>query len=395
MRLKAAIIASINFRQTLDMKNFVLALSLVVSTLGWSQQPTTEVTTPYQFTVIKENAAVAVDNQCKTGTCWSFATMSFLESEIIRKGGEPVDLSEMINPRVLYPKKADSYVRYHGKQQFSAGGMAHDVMMVVREYGIVPESVYSGFVNGETEYNHRPLDATLEAVVKSVLESKLYEIGDQWKSSIEGILDNGIGKLPTEFTYDGKKYTPASFRDAMKINPDDYVSLTSFTHHPFYTQFVLEVPDNWAKGSFYNLPLEELQHVMDYAIDNGYTVAWDADVSERGFSFKYGAAILPTDEVTKEELWTKIVPEKNVTQEERQKEFDTFKTTEDHLMHITGKAKDQNGTLYYIMKNSWGEGNLYKGYQYVSRNYFRMKTVSIMVHKDSIPKEIKKKLSIA
>jgi bleomycin hydrolase len=377
------------------MKNLLLALALATPVLGWSQEPSKEITTPYQFTVVKENAVVGVDNQCKTGTCWSFATMSFLESEIIRKGGKPVDLSEMINPRIIYSKKADSYVRFHGKQQFSAGGLGHDVMIAVREYGIVPESAFTGFVNGETEYNHRALDVTLEAVVKSVLESKLYENGNGWKNSVEGILDGAIGKLPTEFTYEGKKYTPASFRDALKINPDDYVNLTSFTHHPFYTQFVLEVPDNWAKGSFYNLPLDELQQVMDNAIDNGFTVGWDADVSERGFSFKQGAAILPTDEVTKDELWTKIVPEKSVTQEERQKEFDNFKTTDDHLMHITGKAKDQNGTMYYIMKNSWGEGNMYKGYQYVSRNYFQMKTVSLMVHKDAIPKDIKKKLGIS
>lgn len=358
-------------------------------------QQETAVQPAYQFTTVKENAVVGVDNQCQTGTCWSFATMSFLESEIIRKGGKAVDLSEMINARLMYPKKADSYVRFQGKQQFSPGGMGHDVMIAVREYGIVPESAFTGFVNGQTEYNHKALDATLEAVVKAVLDSKLNESGNDWKNSVEGILDGAIGKLPTEFVHEGKKYTPASFRDAMKINADDYINLTSFTHHPFYRQFVLEVPDNWAKGSFYNLPLEELQQVMDNAIDNGYTVAWDADVSERGFSFKNGAAVLPADEVTKEELWTKVVPEKTVDQEIRQKEFDNFKTTDDHLMHITGKAKDQNGTPYYIMKNSWGTGNLYKGYQYVSRNYFRMKTVSIIVHKDAIPLAIRKKLGIA
>lgn len=376
------------------MKRIVLAFWLTMPLLSAAQQETA-VQPAYQFTTVKENAVVGVDNQCQTGTCWSFATMSFLESEIIRKGGKPVDLSEMINPRVIYPKKADSYVRFQGKQQFSPGGLSHDVMIAVREYGIVPESAFTGFVNGQTEYNHNALDATLNAVVKATLDSKLNESSNDWKNSVEGILDGSIGKLPTEFVHEGRKYTPASFRDAMKINADDYVSLTSFTHHPFYKQFVLEVPDNWAKGSFYNLPLEELQQVMDNAIDNGYTVAWDADVSERGFSFKNGAAVLPADEVTKEELWTKVVPEKAVTQENRQKEFDNFKTTDDHLMHITGKAKDQNGTSYYTMKNSWGTGNLYKGYQHVSRNYFQMKTISIMVHKDAIPALLRKKLGIA
>ncbi len=349
----------------------------------------------YSFTTVKDNAAVGVDNQCRTGTCWSFATISLLESEIIRKGNKPVDLSEMVNPRVLYPLKADSYIRYQGKQQFGPGGMSHDVMAVVANFGLIPESAYTGFVNGQTEYNHSTLDAILNAIVTATLDNKLYESGSEWKSGVEGVLDGAIGKLPTEFQYEGKKYTPSSFRDAMKINPDDYVSLTSFTHHPFYQSFVMEVPDNWLKGSFYNLPLDEFQQVMDYALDKGFTVAWDADVSERGFSFKNGMAILPTDEVTKEELWTKVVPEKQVNQQNRQVEFDTFKTTEDHLMHITGTAKDQSGAPYYIMKNSWGTGNPYKGYQYVSNSYFRMKTVAIMLHKDAIPKEIRKKLGIA
>jgi len=376
------------------MKKILIAVTLIVPFLSYGQS-TPATPSPYNFTVVKDNSAGAMEDQCQTGTCWSFATISFLESEIIRKGGKPVDLSEMYNVRVNYAKKADSYVRYQGRQQFGPGGLSHDVILVMREYGIVPESAFSGLEPGKKEYNHFGMDAMLESTVKTVIDKKLNEQSNDWKTSVDGMLDMGIGKLPTEFEYEGKKYTPQSFRDAMKLNPDDYVSITSFSHHPYYSQFVLEVPDNWAKGSFYNVPLAEMQQVLDNALDNGYTVAWDADVSEKGFSFSQGAAVLPADDVKKEELWTKVISEKSVTQENRQEAFDAFKTTDDHLMHITGKAKDQNGGMYYITKNSWGSENPFKGFQYISKNYFQMKTISIMVHKDALPKELKKKLGIA
>jgi bleomycin hydrolase len=349
---------------------------------------------PYQFTVIRDNAAGLTEDQCATGTCWSFATISFLESEIIRKGNKPVDLSEMFNVRINYSKKADSYVRFQGKQQFGPGGLGHDVISVVKEYGIVPESAFSGLASGKTEYDHGGLDALLESTVKTVLEKKLNESGNEWKESIESILNAGIGQVPTQFEYEGKRYTPAAFRDALKINADEYVSLTSFTHHPYHSSFVLEVPDNWSKGSFYNLPLDELMRVIDFSIDNGFTIAWDADVSERGFSFGKGLGILVDESVKKEEMWKGIMAEASVDPVKRQDAFDRFQTTDDHLMHITGKAKDQNGIVYYITKNSWGTANPYKGFQYVSRNYMMMKTVSIVVHRDAIPKDIRTKLNI-
>jgi len=348
----------------------------------------------YKFTVVKENAVGQTEDQCATGTCWSFATISFLESEIIRKGNKPVDLSEMYNVRINYSRKADSYVRFQGKQQFGPGGLSHDVTDVVRDFGIVPEAAFSGLVADKKEYDHMGMDAMLESTVKTVLEKKLNEDSNEWKKSVEDMLNTGIGEVPAQFEYNGKKYTPASFRDELKINAADYVSITSFTHHPFYSQFVLEVPDNWAKGSFYNLPLDEFMKVVDNSLDNGFTIAWDADVSEMGFSFQQGLGILPEPGVKKDELWTKVVPEINADQQKRQDAFDQFKTTDDHLMHITGKAKDQNGTMYYITKNSWGTENPYKGFQYVSRNYMMMKTVAIMVHKDAIPQDIKKKLGI-
>jgi bleomycin hydrolase len=375
------------------MKRTITALALIWSLGAIAQdKPKTELI--YKFTPVKENTVGLTEDQCATGTCWSFATISFLEAEIIRKGNKPVDLSEMFNVRVNYVKKADSYVRYQGKQQFGPGGLSHDVLAVVQEYGLVPEAAFPGAMDANNEYNHGGLDAMMESTVKTVLDKKLNESNNEWKQTIESMLDAGVGKMPTMFEFDGKKYSPASFRDAMKINAADYVSITSFSHHPFYSSFVLEVPDNWMKGSFYNVPLEDLQKIADNAIDNGYTIAWDADVSEKGFSFSNGMALLPDASVKKEEMWSTAIKEAAVTQQSRQTAFDTFSTTDDHLMHITGKAKDQFGNVYFTTKNSWGKENPFGGYQYVSKNYFQMKTVGIMIHKDAIPKEIKVKLGI-
>lgn len=375
------------------MKQLLLSVPFCLAFLHVNAQQASS--SPYQFTVVKENTVGATENQCQTGTCWSFATVSFLEAEVIRKGGKPVDLSEMYNVRLTYPRKADSYVRYQGKQQFGPGGLSHDVITILRDYGVVPESVYSGLSDGSTEYNHNGLDAVLESTVKTVLDRKLNEEGEDWKRSIEGILDAEIGTLPTgNFEYNGKQYTPASFRDALKLNADDYVSITSFSHHPFYRPCVLEVPDNWSKGSFYNVTIEELGRIADYAIDNGFTIAWDADVSEKGFSFSQGVAVLPAEQPKKEDMWTKVHTEVSPTQAARQSAFDRFETTDDHLMHITGKSKDQLGNTYYITKNSWGTGNSFGGYQHVSRSYYLMKTVGIVVHKDALPMDIKTKLGI-
>lgn len=371
---------------------FATALALCASSLAWAQLNGT--TGPYTFTVVKENATGTIENQCQTGTCWSFATISFLEAEVLRKGGKSIDLSEMFNVRMTYPRKAEAFVRYQGKQQFGPGGLSHDVLRVVAEYGIVPQAAYSGLRSGITEHNHGGLDALLESTVKTVLDKKLNEEGNAWKNTVEGILDTEIGKAPASFDYNGKKYTPAQFRDELKINAADYVSITSFTHHPYYAPFVLEVPDNWAKGSFYNVPLQDLERITDNAIDNGYTIAWDADVSERGFAFAQGVAVLPAAQLKKEEWWTTIHTEVTPTAELRQDGFDRFETTDDHLMHISGKSKDQSGNTYYITKNSWGASNSFKGYMHVSKNYYLMKTVGIVVHKDAVPADIRAKLGL-
>lgn len=377
------------------MKNIlaVILCNLIILS-SYAQVDNAKVQSPYVFTKIKENGAVAVENQCKSGTCWSFATISFLESEILRINNKKIDLSEMFNVYHIYRQKADSYVRYQGKQQFGPGGLSHDVLMVMDNYGIVPESAYRGLEVGNDVHDHGAMDAILEGSLKVVLDNKLNTQNNNWKKNIDGILEANLGKVPETFEFDGKKYTPASFRDAMSIKASDYVSLTSYNHHPFYSNFVLEVPDNWAKGSFYNLPLNELQQVIDNAIDKGYTVSWDADVSEKGFSFDNGVAILPADGVTKDQLFKQVVAEQLVDQSNRQDAFDQFKTTDDHLMHIVGKAKDQNGNMYYITKNSWGTSNLFEGYQYVSANYFLMKTISITLHKSAIPEAIKTKAKI-
>jgi len=333
-----------------------------------------------QFTIVKDNAHGSVENQCKTGTCWSFATTSFIESEIIRKGNKAVDLSEMYNVRLTYPKKAESYVRFQGKQQFGPGGLSHDVLAIIEEYGIVPETAYSGFVNGSTEYDHSTLDEKLLAVVNDAVQSPT----GGYQENVNSMLDGEIGVVPAEFKYNGAAYTPASFRDAMKINAKEYVCLTSFAHHPFYSSFVLEVPDNWAKRAYYNLPLDEFQRVADFAIGKGYTIAWDADVSEKTFDATKGFAYVEV-----------FQNEPKIDQAKRQEAFDSFETTDDHLMHITGTGKDDKGNAYYIVKNSWGtEGLANGGFQYISSSYFRYKTVCMIVHKDAIPKEIAVKLGM-
>jgi bleomycin hydrolase len=349
---------------------------------------------PYKFTEIKNIKGIDVEDQCATGTCWSFATISFLEAEIIRNGHPVVDLSEMYNVRMTYPLKAESYLRYQGKQQFGPGGLSHDVIAVVKSFGIVPEAAYLGINYNKKEHDHSTLDAILEGTVKTILDKKLNERATDWTYAVNGILDAYLGKAPEQFDYQGKKYTPTQFRDAMGINPDDYVSITSFSHHPFYSKFVLEVPDNWAKGSYYNVPLDEMQQIIDNAITTGYTIAWDADVSEKGFSFSNGLALVPEKTIAKEDMFTSMITERVIDQAIRQKAFDSQETTDDHLMHITGMAKDQNGVVYYITKNSWGSNNPFSGYQYVSSSYLRYKTVGIVVHKNAIPAALKAKMGI-
>jgi bleomycin hydrolase len=300
----------------------------------------------HTFTMIYDLSATSVKNQAKSGTCWDFATQSFLESELLRMGKGHYDLSEMFNVRYTYPLKAERYVRYHGKTQFGEGGQAHDVLKIFDTYGAVPASVYPGLEPGDSLVNNFEMDAVLKAVLNTIIDRN--KISQHYKDIVNAVCDIYLGKVPQKFEYDGKEYTPKSFAASLGINTKDYVEITSYTHHPFYSKFVLEVPDNWEDGEYYNVPLDDLTKIMDNALANGYTVAWDGDVGKDNFYRKEGYAVVPFENDT-----TKTGPEKeqNVTQEMRQKAYNDYTTTDDHLMHITGLAKDQDGTAFCTVKN--------------------------------------------
>lgn len=345
----------------------------------------------YDFEVKENVACTPVKSQDRTGTCWSFSTVSFLESEMIRQGKGTFDLSEMYIVRNIYKDKAMNYVLRQGKAQFSQGSLNHDVMRAFKVNGIMPESAYSGKVGDESKHDHSELSKGLKGYLDGIMESK--RLSTKWMAGFEGILDAYLGEVPASFEYAGKTQNVKNFSADAGLNPDDYVELTSYTHHPFYTSFVLEIPDNYSNGSYYNVPLADLQAVVDNAIEKGYSVAWDGDVSEKGFSAKNGMAIVPAD-AEREDLYTMPGKEKKITQADRQETFLSYSTTDDHLMHLTGTAVDKNGTKYYLTKNSWGEISDYKGFLYMSDAYFRLKTVGVLVHKDAIPARIKAKLAL-
>jgi bleomycin hydrolase len=360
--------------------------------------------------------ATPVKDQYRSGTCWSFSGLSFLESEMLRLGKPEVDLSEMFIVWYTYSVKAKKHVRLHGNLNFAAGGAFHDVTNMIKKYGIVPETVYNGLKYGEEKHVHGEMDDLLKKSVDAVVENKNRKLSTAWHDAIDAMLDSYLGEIPQKFEYQGKQYTPQSFAsDYVGLNMDDYVEVTSYTHHPFYSKFILEVPDNWSWDEVYNVPLNEMEEIIDYSLKNGYTVAWAADVSEKGFATSNkGIAVLPeipTIEMNDAEIarWEalpekdkekelyeldKPVKEKQVTQEMRQVAFDNFQTTDDHGMHIVGTAKDKQGKTFYKVKNSWGDYNKFKGYFYASKPYVNYKTMSIMVHKDGIPQNIREKLEL-
>jgi bleomycin hydrolase len=348
----------------------LLTIILVaVSITAFTQDKEKKADSGYVFSIVKKLPATSVKNQYRSGTCWSYSAISFLESELLRTKHDTFDLSEMFCVRNCYSEKATTYVRFYGKHNFGGGGAAHDVTNTLKNYGMVPEGVYSGSVMGEDKPVHGEMDAVLEAVVNAVVKNPNKKLTAVWHNAFDGVLDAYLGKVPEKFTYKGKEYTPKTFADMLGLNPDDYVELTSYTHHPFYSKFILEVADNWIMDEVNNVPLDDLMKVIDNSIEEGYTVVWGADVSEKGFSWKNGLAIVPDknapemaglekdkwekmSDADKDKLlykFDKLVTERKITQEMRQTEFDNWQTTDDHGMHITGIAKDQNGNKFYLV----------------------------------------------
>lgn len=389
------------------------AIAVSISTPARSQNDSIK-KEGYKFEVVKENASTPVKNQFRSGTCWSFAATSFFESELLRLGAGERDLSEMFFVNHSYRGKADRYVRYHGAYNFGPGGQAHDVLNVIKKYGFTDEKGYPGLLPGEPKHVHGELDAVLKSFVQAIVQSKDGKLSEAWPAAYGAVLDAYLGPLP-DLTGGNTRNPIPEYALKAKFNPEDYVELTSYLHHPFYQKFIMEIPDNWSQDLYYNLPLDELMQVMDNAIEKGFTVCWDGDVSDRGFSHAKGIAILPEISVqslegTEQSRWEKLtekekndelysfdrpVAEKTVTQEMRQADFNNYKATDDHLMHITGIVRDQRGTKYYITKNSWAaDSNKSGGFLNMSEAYVRMNTTSIMVHKDAIPAPVRKKLGI-
>ncbi len=371
--------------------------------------------TAFVFTDVKVNPTTSVKDQNKSGTCWSFSGLSFLEDELLKKGKGEYDLSEMYVARQCYIDKAINFVRYYGKTNFGEGGGLLDIPYVYNKYGMMPESAYDGLEYGEEKHDHGELAAVLTAYLNEIVKNPNKKLSTAWLKGYIGILDAYLGEVPETFEYDGKTYTPRSFADELGLDMDDYLPVTSFTHHEFYKPFVLEVPDNWDHGLYYNVPMEELLQIVDNAIDKGYTVLWAADVSEKGFKWYDGVALMPkvdrkkSMEGTELDRWVKLkdsekedkmydfkgpVEEITVTQESRQQGFDNYETTDDHGMVIVGKAVDQKGNKYFKVKNSWDSEQVYDGYFYISMPYFLAKTMSIMVNKDGVPAGILQKLDL-
>ncbi|MDR3251807.1 MAG: C1 family peptidase [Tannerella sp.] len=364
----------------------------------------------YEFTTVKELKITPVKNQSRSGTCWSFSGVGLIESELLRTGKGEFDLSEMFVVNKSYIDKADKYVRLHGFLNYAQGGSFADVLYVFRNYGAIPGEVYRGLNYGDTVHVHGEMEQASLAFLKSIVTNKNGKLSPVWKNAHKAIIESYLGEIPGKFTYKGKEYTPESFGQSLGLNFDDYVSLTSYTHEPFYTSFGIEIQDNWRWAQSYNLPIDELMQVFDNAINTGYTVAWGADVSERGFT-RDGLATVPDINAVEtrgsdQENWVgagrdarprtvdKPGKEIEVTQELRQKAYDNYESTDDHGMLIYGIAKDQTGTKFYMVKNSWGTGSKYKGLWYVSETFVKYKTINIVVHKDALPKATKTKLGI-
>ncbi|MBQ3743413.1 MAG: aminopeptidase [Bacteroidales bacterium] len=369
----------------------ILTLAAVFCTAAFAQTQTI-----YKFTPVKDIPATPVKDQARTGTCWCFATVSFLEAELLRQGKGEYDLSEMFVVRNNYSERIfDNYLR-RGRGNIGPGSIAHMATQTIAKYGAMPESAYHGIQYDSPGHNHGELSAYLKGIADVSVEQK--KLSPEYQKLIKSLFDIYLGEVPETFEYNGKTYTPKSFAQMLGFDDmSDYIELTSFSHHPFYQKVPLEIPDNWDHALLYNVPLEDMMRIIDNALENGYTVAWDGDLTAGEFNHNRGIAICPEPKDFQEAVkLEKVYPDRVVTQEIRQKDFETFRTVDDHLMHLTGLFKDQNGNKFYKTKNSWGEGRNpeMKGYLYMSKAYIEMRTISFMVHKDAIPKDIRKKLGL-
>lgn len=399
------------------MKKLTTLALLAIICLGASaQEAKKENPNKPVFTVVKENPITSIKDQNRSGTCWDYSTLSYFEAEILKKTGKTYDLCESFVANKTYMDRAIQVVRLHGDCQFAEGGSAYDPLYCIQHYGICPEDAMPlpGTLYGDSLNNYNEFFSLLEPYVNAVARNKAAKISSQWKVGLQGILDAYLGKCPESFTYKGKTYTPKSFAASLGLDWNDYVSITSYTHHPFWTAFPVEVQDNWRNPGSWNVPMDDMMRIIDNAVKNGYTIAWGGDVSEDGFT-RSGLAYM-IDGKKAESLagsdmakWLKLnktekrnlidslgcnVPEVTPTQEQRQERFDNWELTDDHGMLIFGIAKDQNGKEYYMVKNSWGEAGDYKGIWYMTKNFIAANTMDFMVNKNAIPKDIRKKLGI-
>ena len=394
MNIKAIVFSSLISVSASNFAQDVLVNSLKVNASAKSKEL-------FQFTDIINLENTSVKNQGSSGTCWSYSANSFLESEMIRNGKKPVELSQVFSARNAYLEKGRNYVRMHGALTLGDGGALHDVPNMLKKYGAVPQSVYSGLNYGTDKNKFAEMAALTEAFLKAVVTNPNGELTPNWERAYAAILDTYLGDVPKNFDYNGKKYTPESFaKEVVGLNGDDYVEISSFREYPYYTKTVLMVPDNWSFDQIYNVKMNDLTEIIDNALKNGYSVAWAGDVSEKSFSWKNGVAYVPEKkvaEMTDEEkanLFNGPQKELIVSEEMRQKAFDNYTTTDDHGMHIVGLAKDQNGREYYIIKNSWGATNDYKGYLYMTKEFVKYKSTAILTHKNAIPAALAKLMKV-